>query len=385
MRGVTCRPGMAGIVGVLALAVLLGCDSPSGPGGGGGAGQGIAAMFPANRAQNQDCNLTLRWTYTDTTDTNVLFAVNFGTESHPPLVAESLHEASFAPGFLDQNTIYYWQVTAHGSGGPPLRSPVISFRTRKIGGTEFTYPLAIGDRWEYRYTSIGFNYRPDSLRDYYPWNETGTAAAEIIRRDTLNDTLATYVLHVSVAISITAYESNDYMNNAADGLYLYAYDRSSFIAPARAWWRFEGGFGPSGGPGPDLISSRSGGPQPGDSLYYESPPVRSLAYPLEVGNQWVMRELNASGLPWRIEKKIIDYGPQTVPAGTFDCYTIQWLWDVDDDGIWDTGFEGYDYVAPQGLIKRVIIVHDLYASSYEGPAGLFDVMETIELTDYQSR
>jgi len=392
MRSMIYRYGIAGIIGVLALALTFACDSPSGPGG--NAGSHIAAMFPANRAQNQDLGLTLRWTYTDSTDTAVRFDVSLGTAAHPPLAADGLRETHFAPGFLDQNTVYYWQVTAEDSTGMLARSPIMSFCTRKAGGNEFTYPLAVGDRWEYRYTSIGFNYRPDSLRYYYPWNYTGAATVEIVRPDTLGDTLVTYVFHTSMAINDTVYESDHYMNNTADGFYLYAYNNSNMVAPTKSWLRSKGGLniyaglGVPGGP-VDLDwafnDGLSGGPGPGDSLYYESPPVQSLAYPLDVGRQWTVREHNPSGLPWRIDKKIVDYGPQRVPAGTFDCFTIQWLWDIDNDGNWDTGYEGYDYVAPQGLIKRVIIVHDLFATSYNGPSGLFDVIETIELTDLNVR
>jgi len=47
-----------------------------------------------------------------------------------------------------------------------------------------------------------------------------------------------------------------------------------------------------------------------------------------------------------IQKKIIAQETVTVPAGTFNCYKIQVIYS------YDTTIERYDYIAPQGLIKR---------------------------------
>jgi hypothetical protein len=80
-------------------------------------------------------------------------------------------------------------------------------------------------------------------------------------------------------------------------------------------------------------------------------PVEVLHYPLEINNEWYYRE----EYPFPILKKVISKESITVEAGQFNCYKIKWFWDMDANGVWDDGIDGYEYISIDGygLIKRI--------------------------------
>ncbi|MCP4568882.1 MAG: hypothetical protein GY841_15005, partial [FCB group bacterium] len=62
--------------------IIAGCDSPSAPGN---ETSVFEAEFPANGADKQDINLTVAWTFSDTTAENVSYDLYLGTSFNPPL------------------------------------------------------------------------------------------------------------------------------------------------------------------------------------------------------------------------------------------------------------------------------------------------------------
>ena len=46
----------------------------------------------------------------------------------------------------------------------------------------------------------------------------------------------------------------------------------------------------------------------------------------------------------------------TVPAGAFECMKVKWLYDIDNDGEWDSDLFIEDYIGDVGLVKREITI-----------------------------
>jgi hypothetical protein len=63
---------------------------------------------------------------------------------------------------------------------------------------------------------------------------------------------------------------------------------------------------------------------------------------------------------------------------------MQWFWDIDDDGQWDTDIEGYDYVFGAGGVKRIFKLMGINLVDGGGqPVGSVDIDEVYELTDFE--
>ena len=244
-------------------------------------------------------------------------------------------------------------------------------------GDDYTFPLAEGNAWEYnsQFVTItlseGCRVVLDTLDGYH--------SLEIARRETLQDTLACYMLvQTAVYDSLEWWSAASYYEGDENGLWNLAYETG-------------GGYG--GDPKPvvgqrlvfrghplsdvrgalsalawgGLASVRS------DSLIFEDPPVRSLAYPLYVDLQWTYRE---PGAPWAIDKRVTDRSSISVPAGTYRCYAVRWLIDIwDEDGQWDEDIDWVDHFCDTGLVKRTLILHDVLVTGPDDPG----VIDTIDL------
>ena len=71
-----------------------------------------------------------------------------------------------------------------------------------------------------------------------------------------------------------------------------------------------------------------------------------------------------------------------MPAGTFSCFKVQWLIDLNGNGAFDDNVELHDFIADQGLIRRSILMRDLVITSEDSPDsfGLYDFREDLRLT-----
>jgi len=215
------------------------------------------------------------------------------------------------------------------------------------------YPLAVGNVWEY---SRDFNlyYYSDSLESpqYYDTTTYSSDVSVVVTKKTVFfDTLETYELISTENQGTNTYIQTGYYNNEKDGLYEYAYifgggahglvklrlgntirfkdltfnsfyELSEYLQLITPIHKIKYNSVHFGEPRSIIIS---------DSIYFEDPPLKTLQYPLEIGNQWTYRK---SGDPWRIDKKVNNMENIIVPAGEFSCFTIQWLYDLDADGAW---------------------------------------------------
>ncbi len=250
----------------------------------------------------------------------------------------------------------------------------------------FEFPMELGNRWEYERVLIFSTASSDSLIIDTTIVSQIDIDMEVI--SILEKIPPLYELREILTDDGFEYTDYSYYENIEDGLYFKAYRGAGFATPKTAsnteilinGKRFASlrAFIDAITRGTSLKRSF------GDSLIVEDPPLLSIKYPLEVGAQWTYR---TAGKPWRIDKKVVSYEPLRVPAGTFMCYKIQWLIDLNDDGNWDDNIVFYDYICPKGLAKRDIFFGDI-AITHKGstdPIGYYVSREVYELTDYHLR
>jgi hypothetical protein len=101
-----------------------------------------------------------------------------------------------------------------------------------------------------------------------------------------------------------------------------------------------------------------------DSLVREIPPLLSLRFPLTIGAEWTFRE---RGHPFRIDKKVVGDSGVTVAGIRYECAKVQWLYDLDGNGLWDTTTSIIDFVSPQGLLNRTIDITDAILTGSGSP------------------
>jgi hypothetical protein len=253
---------------------------------------------------------------------------------------------------------------------------------------DFAYPLQVGQVWKYSGRQYNFNFVPESLATNYSTLHNYTSAVQVMQKTKILDTLDVYsIRELAVQIGVGSYETWHYYNNRSDGLYNYAYGGTSAmmlprkLAPATTRLIFRGR------PleeterqlGVSLLSPSGLAPQSDSLTSIEDPPFRSLVYPLSYGSEWPVR------VPPKlspINKKVIEKVQIQVPAGIFTCAKIQWLYDIDEDGGWDTDLEQYDFISQIGLVKRTRLYRGVAVTTHEYPAGVgvCDIAESWELT-----
>ncbi len=369
------------------LIIALGCDGKNPVGT--GTGSPFSQPIPPYHASEVPLVTTLVWSCSDTTLDSLSFALYFGTTQPPPLSVSLLTDTTCHVGPLLPQTTYYWQVVAFTPTGDTLTSPIWKFTTTP----SFVFPLEISHQWSYVRKHYSYNFDPPSivneLPQYFLDTLYATGFTEIERLDTLLDTVETYVFHTIYRENSFPSESYTFRNNTADGFYTYAYTYPVWVGPPKIeppshYLLFDGMkfrnvrelsrffHAP-----PNFLAAN-----PQDSITYESPPVRDLAYPLEVGTTWFYRRKNDVS-SWDMKKEVVSIDTLQVPAGSFVCFKIRWYWDIDDDGEWDTNIEGYDYFCSVGIVKRVFLFYDITLTGDSStPLGTCDIKDEYILTSY---
>jgi hypothetical protein len=257
--------------------------------------------------------------------------------------------------------------------------------------TDFVYPMKIGNKWNYAGIARSFNVQPDSLKDEHELTYVTRSTLEIISDTTLMDSIDVFILaelYIMDKVDSDTFNSENYFVNLDDGLYYYGHAGTSSqakpykIAPLKIFYKFNGReyhnlhdlFNSLGRDWEHINLN-------GDSIHYVLPPRKGYHYPLSIGEEWIV--LETPGF-YTIGKKVVGIVNVEVPAGRFQCYKIQWLWDMDQDGEWESRYEYYDYIAAVGLVKRIMIVRDIEIVTYEHPTGrgTFNLEIRFELTDY---
>lgn len=222
---------------------------------------------------------------------------------------------------------------------------------------DLRFPMRVGYSWQYSGEERISNFRPDSdsitevpLDTVRKWDLTITISGS----DTLDDGTVVYAFHEvqSSGDSLIA-ESYQYYGNKADGLYHY-----SNLSVGYSLLLFKSTLG--------AISETS----------QADFARKSLEYPLREGLQWEYTNGFDYGPAGAIYKRVIGIGEQTVPAGKFECYAIDWIW----ENLPKT--QQTEYLADDGLIRTRMVIRDVIYTSYshfEG-IGIVDVTTELQLT-----
>lgn len=115
---------------------------------------------------------------------------------------------------------------------------------------------------------------------------------------------------------------------------------------------------------------------------FNETPIMVLKYPLKLNSEWIYVQTNDS----KISRRVVSTETISLPCGDFECYKIQWLWDLDNDGEWDDDIEGYTYVSSQGIIKTTELHKNVALIELQDDelviTGYMDVTNVVTLIDY---
>ncbi len=371
------------------LAFLFGCgDNGNGP----DKTAKISNPYPRNRAEDVPVKITFSWTYYDTASGPVFYDFYLGTEMVPPLHTAHLTDTFFGPGSLISDTTYFWKVVACKAGGDSIHSPVWRFRTE----APLRFPTQVGNTWKYSQTYFNFGFEPDTLPQLIgePIKDTlsGNSTTRIISRDTIYDSIEIYLFQTDWISGNNSGEMTRVCANTDSGFYMLAYQNAGWIGPpkvsteSKIYYLFNGIAFPGQDALRHYIYSRIEMPfrkiQPDTT--YEDPPIRELAYPIEVGTGWTYRDTDLGHI-WDMAKEVVGTEIVSVPAGNFECFKIRWYWDMDHNGEWDSTIEGYDYLTGAGIVKREFIIRDIIATNYMlDSLGTYDITDRYVLTTFQT-
>ena len=247
-----------------------------------------------------------------------------------------------------------------------------------------TFPLTLGNRWEYSAEVITYNMSEST--DTVTTDTTYYSSIQVVSKEIEIDSGTTeFVIHEQRTEQNQQIDINTYYHEKPDGLYLVAYDNASMLTlkqSSKESIYYKGRhFNSISEITSWIMNALPTAKIADDSLFYENPQPKSLQYPLEVGARWVYRQKDN---PWRIDKKIVGTENAIVPAGTFMCYKIEWLCDIDEDNEWDEDIVLCDYICSIGLIQRVITMKGMTRTTeYSSEIiDIFDSSENINMTDY---
>lgn len=252
-----------------------------------------------------------------------------------------------------------------------------------------TYPMKVGNSWDYTREFIEVEVdHPDQVYK----RATGEFYIEFTTVDTLVNGQPAFRLYESWEEQIiteqdtstyqgatnTWYKENDY------GLYVVAYGASNSavspkVAPQNTYRHGRVRINDS-----DLFNLRLENlaewqTSTIDTIKYEVSPPKTLRYPMDLFIEWYYRQPYS---PFTIKKEIIGRTAVTSTAGSFDCFIVRWLGDMNDDEIVDYTIK--DYISEIGLVKRNIVFEDFDKYNANNVyLGTFDIEIECELTSYQ--
>lgn len=257
---------------------------------------------------------------------------------------------------------------------------------------DFQYPLKIGDSWTYARSYNPNNWVPSAGSEAGVDTIFDTSYTEIVLLVNLSDTVSAYKFKTAWYSNGDTSHMTEYINNNDSGLYEYAYLHATWTGPPKInpnnqkYLIFDGRIYSNFDELRDeMFRAAKGFSISGSAveiLTEESHPIEELDYPLTVGKRWMYREV-ALGDSWDMDKQIVNIKNISVPAARRNCFKIQWFWDTDDDGEWDTNITGYDYLSPIGYLKRQFNFYGVKQTNETGDTvGTFDVSDIYELIDY---
>lgn len=332
---------------------------------------------PANNGSDVGLQEALVWQCSDPNGDPLTYALYFGETNPPPLLVDKLTDTSYTVRIAEPGKTYYWKVVASDPDGNSSGSRVMTFVTTR----SFQYPLAVGNRWGYDLLIVY-----DSLDGAFVDTMAVGEVTVVIETDTLLfDSLPVSILYEQRRDSYSTFESHTFSNNTTGGMFTYAYTNNSSVSPGKSTDMYTYTLN-----GQDYASTAElflaigtlgqHVARSADALFIEDPPVKVFAYPFEVGTRWTYR---TEGSPWRIDRRVVAYEQLDIPAGKFSAFKIEWLFDFNNDGVWENIVSSTDWVAFQGLVKRETTAFDVVIRDYEQDSlGVMDFHENYTLRDF---
>jgi len=241
---------------------------------------------------------------------------------------------------------------------------------------DFRYPMEVGNRWVY---SQVYSQADTAAGSMWSVIERGIDTCEVTGTDLFGS-----VELIRLEQRFTGDDRHigtDWYSNREDGLYTHAYQSAggyygnpapgqkryviggkSFLKPQDATRWLMG----------DAINSS-------DEIYYENPPKRTYVYPPVTGFKWLFRDND----PITMNKTYVSQEIVSTSVGEFNCWVIKWEWDFNGDSIPDSDIQGYDWIAREGLIKRLFSGESTTGDGNNYPIEHFRWKHIYTLTSYR--
>ncbi len=344
-----------------------------------------ATMSPTVADGPQIGTVTLRWSCSDPDGDPLTYTVFFGLDHSARAIADNVAHDSIAIRIPGGGTSYIWWVVATDSTGRQS----FSHRQRFTSIDGYVYPLDSTHPWNYKgrlvMDNFSFDPVPSNLLDTLElWSVVYSNPLTYID---LPEPTPAYPLIEYNLWNEQQGPSIIWVNNTPEGMFEYAYEGgSSQMQPlkiASGTPRYAIGPWQSGSMLGLFEAVRFGQPpqgaQIGDSFQIENPPRKVLAYPLEVGAEWMAVDYDNL----RIDKKVTDEVEITVPAGTFTAYEVEWTYTLrpmmlgpgpggdggtyfqnPDDILPEPSMKVVEYIGDPGLLQRTYYIHGITYTGY---------------------
>jgi hypothetical protein len=239
----------------------------------------------------------------------------------------------------------------------------------------FVYPLAVGNEWVYQRESITRDTQhvhPDDTARF-------TITVRVVQIDTLESGSIAFRLHAANVNEENTVEGEDdaWYQNRQDGLYCLGVRNTNQSPNATFYARPKANVNDGrlcdhsawdGLLPPFPLMVRSLGQFQTDSVWYD-PPLLVLRYPL--GGTWRYRD-STDFLGWT-DKTLTGTKKITTSAGSFDCYRINWSFQV------SFRREVAEYFSEKGLIRRDWVMHDVDLTD-SGAVDSYDIVQLERIT-----
>jgi hypothetical protein len=234
------------------------------------------------------------------------------------------------------------------------------------------YPLEVGRQWDYNRVIIWDNIRILDSSSYTPLDTVmfsvcvNTTRTLMLPSDTTGSGDSVLVTEFrTVSGEPLSPESFDYYEQSAGALLLHGYIGASVTTPRYASWDLSCSLnGINFSSIHELTDFLLGRRDTEGEITREFPPLTALAYPLIPENSWTYRsEQN----PFRLDKVVLSVKDSLIDHRLRRVTIIEWLWDLDRNGIWDDNITMKDYFSSQGLFRRVLDIKDILITGSSGP------------------
>ena len=247
---------------------------------------------------------------------------------------------------------------------------------------QFTYPLEVGNHWEYLGLMYYDNFVFDSSGGQFNDTLVFFSSITVNRIDTLYDSVEVFILEETLLElspgHIDTFITENYFANRDDGLYYYGYTGSisgiggtplKLNRTTRLSWnnhRYDSPYA--------LYHNLTGQKELAGSSKaadFEETPIKALCYPWKAYNRWTYRE---AGNPFQIDKLYSGVTSVSIGPVVHRCNTVQWIYPESA-----TPISGVDNYTTMGLVNRTFIVRDVMLQDYAmrniAQADLFMTLE----------